>query len=90
MPLRHLMNFIEGAMEAKNIEYEMLRNITFGASKFNALASAQSKKQAQALKKHRFDWEKKKSTGYVTLGQILPMLNAINKAVPNTVINEQT
>lgn len=85
LTLRQLMHYMTGANKAEAEKLEAMRNIIFSSAKFNAIATAQSKKQADALKRHKFEWERKaKSKKPPTYGQLLPML----KAVFNN--NEQT
>jgi hypothetical protein len=74
------MNYFEGQGKAEAERIESIRNVVFSASKFNAVCTAQSKKSADAIKRHRFPWEKSKiPKNPPTYGQLLPMLKAVFK-----------
>lgn len=53
-----MVNAIRGLYELEQQRHEVMRNIVFGASRFNASATAFSKDQSKAIGKHRFPWEK--------------------------------
>ena len=49
---------IKGYSEHIDRQTKNQRAIVFGASRFNAAATAMSKKQAQKVSAYKFDWEK--------------------------------
>lgn len=58
MNLRESYNCIIGHNELEQQRAETLRDLIFSAARFNAAATANSPKQAKAINRHKFDWEK--------------------------------
>lgn len=56
-----------------------LRAITFSASRFNASATAMSKKQAQKIGTYKFPWEKQNRKKQ-SKGELMTIFKAIAKA----------
>ena len=57
MSLRELSNAIKGFYDLENQRAETLRDITYGASRYNAANTAMSKKAAKQISRQKFPWE---------------------------------
>lgn len=79
MTPREFFNAWMGWAEHRNEQFEARRNVVFGAARYNAVSTAFSKKQGDAIARDRFDWEKKKSTTPMSAKQITGLLNFISK-----------
>lgn len=62
MTPREFMAAWNGWSEQRKDHAELLRNIAYGSSKFNAAATAMSKEQSRSISKHKFPWQKQNST----------------------------
>lgn len=82
MTPREFFNAWIGHSESETERMEAIRNITYGASRYNAANTAFSKKQAKSISKHKFPWE---GGGKVTKDDIIDydkvkgMFNMISK-----------
>lgn len=57
MTLRELFSAIQGFHLMKESEMKVLRDVTYGASKWNAMHTAFSKEQARSIKDTPLPWD---------------------------------
>lgn len=60
MTVKEFFSSLNGRFEHEKDLYEVNRRLLFEAVRFNAsgVAGSMSREQAEAISKHRFDWEK--------------------------------
>lgn len=70
----------KGYSQYRDNEYEFVRNIVYGAARYNAANSAFSKEQAMAVSRQKFPWEKGfKENKPMSSKQVQKLLSFISK-----------
>lgn len=70
----------EGYREHRNKEYELLRDIVYGAARYNAANTAMSKKAAKQISRQKFPWEKGATKDdVISYDDVKGMFNMISK-----------
>lgn len=79
MTPREFFNAWIGYSETRNKNLEAIRDIVYGASKYNAANTAFSKDQSKAISRQKFPWEKGHKKEPMSGKQIAQLLNLISK-----------
>ena len=70
-------------VEIKKQEIMATRNLLYGSARWHAAATARSNTQAQAIARHRFDWESATPGKPMTYTQIAKSLKSFNASRKN-------
>lgn len=73
----------EGYRDYRNREHEFLRNVVFGAARYNAANTAFSKEAAKKISRQKFPWEKATKDDIISYDKVKSMFNMISKPEEN-------